>query len=83
MLSPRLLDLLRDWYRIARPAIWLFPGRDPMLPLTTRQFNHAVHTAAGMAGSRSGDAGHAAAQYCHLPARAEHRCSPDWLAWPA
>ena len=50
MLSPRLLDLLRDWYRIARPAIWLFPGRDPMLPMTTRQFNRAVHTAAGMAG---------------------------------
>jgi integrase/recombinase XerD len=49
MLSPRLLDLLRDWYRIARPAIWLFPGRDPMLPMTTRQFNRAVHTAAGMA----------------------------------
>src|SRR4249920_1753451 len=28
MLSLRLLELLRDWYRIARPAIWLFPGRD-------------------------------------------------------
>ena len=26
MLSPRLLELLRDWYRIARPAVWLFPG---------------------------------------------------------
>jgi hypothetical protein len=25
MLSSRLLDLLRDWYRIARPAIWLLP----------------------------------------------------------
>ena len=50
MLSPRLLELLRDWYRIARPAVWLFPGRDPMPPMTTRQFNRAVHTAAGMAG---------------------------------
>jgi hypothetical protein len=39
MPSPRLLELLRDWYRIARPAVWLFPGRDPLLPLTTRQFN--------------------------------------------
>ena len=46
MLSPRLLELLRDWYRIARPALWLFPGRDPLLPLTTRQFNRAVHAAA-------------------------------------
>src|SRR5262249_54886632 len=31
------------------PAVWLFPGRDPMLPMTTRQFNRAVHTAAGIA----------------------------------
>jgi integrase len=43
------LELLRDWYRIARPAVWLFPGRDPLLPLTTRQFNRAVHAAADMA----------------------------------
>jgi integrase/recombinase XerD len=48
-LSPKLLELLRDWYRIARPPIWLFPGRDPMLPLTTRQFNRAVHAAATLA----------------------------------
>src|SRR5260370_460778 len=49
MLSPRLLELLRDWYRIARPAVWLFPGRDPLLPLTTRQFNRVVNAAADRA----------------------------------
>jgi integrase/recombinase XerD len=49
MLSAKLLELLRDWYRIARPAVWLFPGRDPMLPMTTRQFTRAVHAAANMA----------------------------------
>jgi integrase/recombinase XerD len=49
MLSPKLLELLRDWHRIARPAVWLFPGRDPMLPMTTRQFARAVHAAASMA----------------------------------
>src|SRR6201982_1011864 len=49
MLSPKLLELLRDWYRIARPAVWLFPGRDPMLPLPTRQFARAVHAAASLA----------------------------------
>jgi integrase/recombinase XerD len=49
MLSPQLLELLRDWYRIARPAVWLFPGRDPMLPLTTRQLARAVEAAANMA----------------------------------
>jgi integrase len=46
MLSPQLLELLRDWYRIARPQAWLFPGRDPLLPLTTRQLNRACHAAA-------------------------------------
>jgi integrase/recombinase XerD len=27
MLSPQLLELLRDWWRIARPQVWLFPDR--------------------------------------------------------
>jgi len=29
MLSPKLLDLLRDYWRKYRPAAWLFPGQDP------------------------------------------------------
>ena len=50
MLSPQLLELLRDWWRIARPQVWLFPGQNPLNPLTTRQFNRAVHAAAHRAG---------------------------------
>jgi integrase/recombinase XerD len=49
MLSPVLLDLLRDWWRIARPTAWLFPGRDPLQPMSTRQLNRACHAAADMA----------------------------------
>ena len=49
VLSPQLLELLRDWNRIARPQAWLFPGRDPLLPLTRRQLNRACHAAAHMA----------------------------------
>jgi integrase/recombinase XerD len=49
MLSPRLLELLRDWWRIARPQVWLFPGRDPIDPMSTRQLNRACHAAAHMA----------------------------------
>jgi site-specific recombinase XerD len=26
MLSPRLLDILRDWWRVEKPQPWLFPG---------------------------------------------------------
>jgi integrase/recombinase XerD len=49
MLSPHLLDLLRAWWKAARPQGWLFPGRDPVQPLTTRQLNRACHAAAQMA----------------------------------
>jgi len=46
MLSPQLLKLLRDWYRIARPQGWLFPGQNPVNPMTTRQLTRACHAAA-------------------------------------
>jgi integrase/recombinase XerD len=49
MLSPHLLELLRAWYRAARPQGWLFPGQSAVNPLTTRQFNRACHAAAQMA----------------------------------
>ena len=49
MLSPHLLELLRTWWKAARPRGWLFPGRDPAQPMTTRQLNRACHAAAQMA----------------------------------
>jgi site-specific recombinase XerD len=56
MLSPQLLELLRDWWVEGRrrgvllPRGWLFPGRNPIEPLSTRQLNRAVHAAAEAAG---------------------------------
>ena len=50
MLSASLLELLRAWWRAARPQGWLFPGRDPAQPMTTRQLNRACHAAAEAAG---------------------------------
>src|ERR1700694_5845482 len=58
MLSPQLLDLLRAWWREGRrrgvllPRGWLFPGRNPIEPLSTRQLHRAVHAAAEDAGIR-------------------------------
>jgi site-specific recombinase XerD len=49
MLSASLLALLRGWWRAARPQGWLFPGRDRVQPMTTRQLNRACHAAAQMA----------------------------------
>lgn len=50
MLSPELLELLRAWWRMARPQGWLFPGRDAGQPITARQLNRALKMAAASAG---------------------------------
>ena len=56
MLSPVLLERLRVWWRVARAqgkmldGGWLFPGLNPIRPLSARQLNRAIHTAADDAG---------------------------------
>jgi site-specific recombinase XerD len=51
MLSEPLLELLRAWWRAGRdrgmmlPGSWLFPGQNPVNPLTTRQLNRIFHAA--------------------------------------
>jgi integrase len=45
MLSPKLLGILRDWWRVSRSRPWLFPGDHPGRPITT----HAVDKACGPA----------------------------------
>jgi site-specific recombinase XerD len=49
MLSPSRLELLRDYYREARPGGWLFPGRNRVDPISTRQFNRAFGVACDFA----------------------------------
>ena len=29
MLSPKLLEMLREWWRLSQPRHWLFPGARP------------------------------------------------------
>ena len=56
MLSPVLLERLRVWWRVARAqgrmldGGWLFPGLNPIEPLSARQLNRAIHSAALAAG---------------------------------
>ncbi len=50
MLSPQLLELLREWWYAARPQVWLFPGQNPVNPMTPRQLNRAVTAAKILAG---------------------------------
>ncbi|WP_454740421.1 tyrosine-type recombinase/integrase [Cupriavidus necator] len=52
MLSPVLLERLRVWWRVAHAqgkmldGGWLFPGLNPIEPLSPRQLNRAIHAAA-------------------------------------
>ena len=45
-----LLNLLRDWWREARPEGWLFPGKPKINPISPRQLNRAFTSAKHMAG---------------------------------
>ncbi len=51
ILSPVLLELLRAWWRQARakrlvlPGGWVFPGQNPVNPLSTRSLNRIFHRA--------------------------------------
>jgi site-specific recombinase XerD len=55
MLSPSLLQILRAWWREGQthrkmlPGGWLFPGQNPVNPLSTRQLNRAFHEACAAA----------------------------------
>jgi integrase/recombinase XerD len=56
MLSPTLLTLLRNWWRAAQAegkmlkGGWLFPGQDPVNPITSRHLNRVCHAAVKLAG---------------------------------
>lgn len=50
MLSPRLLKLLREYWREYRPKEWLFPGRDPGVPISAASVQQVCKRAAELAG---------------------------------
>lgn len=45
MLSPSLLEVLRQYWRETRPEGWLFPGLPKKSPLSPRQSNRAFMAA--------------------------------------
>jgi site-specific recombinase XerD len=61
MLPPEVLTLLRQWWKVrptrydagvALAERWLFPGRKPGRPMTTRQLSRLFHETAAAAGIR-------------------------------
>jgi integrase/recombinase XerD len=45
MLPPRLLDILRDYWKRTRPGGWLFPGQSPDRPISPLTINQACREA--------------------------------------
>jgi integrase/recombinase XerD len=50
MLSPKLLEVLRAWWRLSRPTTWLFPGDQPDSPIGRGAVEQACHHARRRAG---------------------------------
>jgi integrase/recombinase XerD len=50
MLSPQLLGILRSYWRLARPTIFLFPRRDEKRPIDPTVLNAACRSAVKAAG---------------------------------
>jgi integrase/recombinase XerD len=50
MLSPQLLGILRTYWRLARPQIFLFPGRDEARPIDPTVLHAACRSAVAAAG---------------------------------
>jgi len=50
MLSPRLLDILRVWWRTEKPQQWLFPGDVAGKPITRNAVENACQKAHGICG---------------------------------
>ena len=46
MLSPKLLAILRTWWKVDRPRHWLFPGERPETPITRGAVQRACQIAA-------------------------------------
>jgi site-specific recombinase XerD len=48
MLSPRLLEILRDWWRVEKPKQWLFPGDFPGEHISKGAVQRACQKAHGL-----------------------------------
>ncbi len=53
MLSPQLLQILRAYWRLARPSRWLFPGQEAAEPVSVATLQEACRPAARQPNSAS------------------------------
>jgi integrase len=85
MLSPKLLDILRSYWKAAHPKEWLFPGGHPGQPIARAAVEAACQR--GTSSHRPLQACYsafAATRLCCPSARIRHRCPHhSTAAWPS
>jgi len=52
MLSPKLLEILRAWWRLEKPKPWLFPGHFPGRHISTEAVEDSCHEGPSALASR-------------------------------
>ncbi|MCK7497500.1 MAG: site-specific integrase [Comamonadaceae bacterium] len=78
MLSPRLLEELRAYWKRARPTAWLFPGDIPGRPITRDAVEQACDKARRLLGHRQADhPAFDAPRLRHPSAGGRYRRAPD------
>jgi site-specific recombinase XerD len=77
LLPPRLLEALRAYWTVHRPAGWLFPGKDPSRPMDPSSLQKAYHTAKRRAGIRKSGGIHTLALLRDASARSGRRSPHD------
>jgi len=65
-LSPKLLELLRCYWRKVRPGEWMFPGQNPDQPLTRYAVADAVAEASQRAGLKKHTSPHSLRHYAEF-----------------
>ena len=65
-LSPKLLELLRCYWRKVRPGEWMFPGQNPNQPLTRYAVADAVAEASQRAGLKKHTSPHSLRHYAEF-----------------
>ncbi len=88
MLSPQLLEILRHWWRVARPEHWLFPGAIPGQPISRGAVNRACQKAHRMCGIRKTITPHSLRHalprtfWNLVPTYEQSSCCSVTAAWP-
>jgi integrase len=81
MLSAKLLEILRDWWRHAKPTTWLFPGKLPGRHISKDAVEPGLRESPPPLWHRQTDhAPLAPARVCRAPARIRRQHSHDSAA---